>query len=238
MTSNQLKFIDEVSSTNSFLKNEVKTKQITSKMGVFATFQFEGKGQYSNTWAAEKGKNILCSFLVHKQLGTYKPETLNNAATLAVFNLLETSGLENIKIKWPNDIYIKDKKIAGILVENSFIGSVLEYSIIGIGVNINQTNFSGFEATSTLNETGIELDLQTLSLKLYDNVYRLINLLPRNLLNRINNVLYKKGENVTFSAEEGIRNGVVSQILPNGNLEVIEGMQVLELKHHINKWIK
>jgi BirA family biotin operon repressor/biotin-[acetyl-CoA-carboxylase] ligase len=118
-----------------------------------ADVQTQGKGQRGNIWLSESGKNLLCSFV-------FKPDNLSVENQIALtwatsLSLLQTLRNFNIEalIKWPNDIFVGGKKIAGILIENQLQGSKISCSIIGIGLNINQTFFEDLNATSLLLET-------------------------------------------------------------------------------------
>ena len=93
---------------------------MVSPFAVFAGKQTAGRGQRENTWESEPFANMLCSFLV-KNVGTVSDlSKLNNAAVLAVVQALQGVGLTQVQVKWPNDVYVKDQKIAGILIENTF----------------------------------------------------------------------------------------------------------------------
>ena len=118
-----------------------------------ADVQTQGKGQRGNIWLSESGKNLLCSFV-------FKPDNLSVENQIALtwvtsLSLLQTLRKFNIeaKIKWPNDVFVGGKKIAGILIENQLQGSRICCSIIGIGLNVNQTFFEDLNATSLLLET-------------------------------------------------------------------------------------
>lgn len=104
-----------------------------------AEYQTAGRGQTGNGWESEEGKNLLCSILISHQNSAFSNQTfyLNVAVSVAVQRLLG----DDFTIKWPNDIYWRDKKVAGILIENAIIGSEVKYSIAGIGLNVNQTEW-------------------------------------------------------------------------------------------------
>ena len=128
--------LEETDSTNNYLKNNFENGLL-----VFANAQTSGRGQRENKWISETGKNILMSFgLVPENLNVDMQFFLSKAVSLAVFDFL-SKYIESIKIKWPNDIYVKDKKIAGILIENSLKGSRISNIVAGIGININQDKF-------------------------------------------------------------------------------------------------
>ena len=114
---------------------------------LYTAFQTAGRGQAGNGWESEEGKNLLCSILLPPRKDLFYLNVLVSVAVHKVIRslLFERSGLcslsEAVSIKWPNDIYYGDKKIAGILIENAILGSEVTYSIAGIGLNVNQTIF-------------------------------------------------------------------------------------------------
>jgi len=133
--------LSAISSTNDYLRELVFTKNAPNYTVVTTDYQTSGKGQFKNKWHSEKGKNLLFSILVEfKGLKINDQAYLNFAISLAVYDVLITY-LPTVKIKWPNDILSRHKKIAGILIENSVKNGRLQHSIIGIGLNVNQINF-------------------------------------------------------------------------------------------------
>jgi len=178
---------DIIVSTNSFLKEIIKTTEFENGTVVSAKFQLVGRGQRSNVWESEQNKNILISFifLPHNILAENQ-FIISKAVSLAIFDLLYEYKI-NVKIKWPNDIYINDKKIAGILIENSLRGNKISNSIIGIGLNINQTNFS----SNLPNPTSLQMETN----KDY-NTDEILNKLIKYLNFRFNLILQKKNDKI------------------------------------------
>ena len=110
---------------------------------VVADFQQAGRGQVGNVWESEDGKNLLFSLLIHpKFLLANQQFLISQIVSLSVKEVLE-SYIEGVQIKWPNDIYWKDRKICGILIENDLMGDWISQSIIGVGINVNQEEFRG-----------------------------------------------------------------------------------------------
>lgn len=135
-------YIQTVDSTNDFLKQLVIAKEHPEGFVVYTDFQTVGKGQKGNTWEAEKGKNLLFSIVLYpSQIPINQQFIISQLVSLAIKKTLDNY-IENVTIKWPNDIYWNNKKLGGILIENSLQGSNIKYSIIGIGLNINQLSFS------------------------------------------------------------------------------------------------
>lgn len=134
---------DSLDSTNSTAAELIRKGEVKEGTVVMAAFQKQGKGQTGNFWESEAGKNLLVSIVLLP--GFLKPEKqfmLNKIIALAVAGFVqELLPGKEVKIKWPNDIYVGNKKIAGILINNVIQGNSLSSSVIGIGVNINQEEF-------------------------------------------------------------------------------------------------
>jgi BirA family biotin operon repressor/biotin-[acetyl-CoA-carboxylase] ligase len=141
MINKNLIFLSEVDSTNNYANQLVLSKAAVEGTVVLAQHQKKGKGQQGNSWESEAGKNLLASIILYPDfLPASRQFYLSKITSLALVDFLktETSGLS---VKWPNDIYIKNKKVAGILIENAIKGQNLSSSILGIGLNLNQEKF-------------------------------------------------------------------------------------------------
>lgn len=133
----------ETTSTNTYLATLCQKEVCAELTTVYSSFQSAGRGQRGNSWESEAGKNLLFSFVVYPDfLEAHRQFYLSQVTALALHDVLSTY-TEGISIKWPNDIYWKDKKICGMLIENDLSGHNLYCSIIGIGINLNQTVFRG-----------------------------------------------------------------------------------------------
>ncbi len=135
----QIITLNEVDSTNSYLEREAP--EIKETVMVVARNQTAGHGQRGNGWESAPGENLTFSVLYHPE--SYRATSqfaISEATALAVVDLLALHGIE-AKVKWPNDIYVGDKKICGILIQNSLMGNEISHSILGVGININQTKF-------------------------------------------------------------------------------------------------
>ena len=120
---------------------------------VNTSYKKGGRGQRNNNWLSEKGKNLTFSFLLEPNIELSNQFLLHIITSISIFKTLLEINIKNISIKWPNDIYVNDKKIAGILIENLVYRKFIHKSVIGVGLNINQTNFGILNATSTINQT-------------------------------------------------------------------------------------
>jgi BirA family transcriptional regulator, biotin operon repressor / biotin---[acetyl-CoA-carboxylase] ligase len=143
--------LSAIPSTNTFLKELSATENLPEFTIVVAENQQEGKGQRGSNWASEGGKNLTFSVLV-KNFTTKHDSifVLNILVANALLSTLNKFQIPNVSIKWPNDILSGKKKVAGILIENSFKSANEITSIIGIGLNVNQTNFENLPLASSL----------------------------------------------------------------------------------------
>ncbi|MFW6248438.1 MAG: biotin--[acetyl-CoA-carboxylase] ligase, partial [Bacteroidota bacterium] len=137
-------YFNEINSTNTHLKKLLKTgESIPEGMVVKAGFQNGGRGMATNQWVSEREKNLTFSFVVRPDF--IIPENQFVITKIMALGIAEflAGYTGNIAIKWPNDLMVHDQKICGILIENSLNEEEIEYSVIGIGLNINQQTFPG-----------------------------------------------------------------------------------------------
>lgn len=135
----EIRYVPSLDSTNSFLKAQT---DFPSFCMVVALEQTAGRGQRGNTWEAQPGKNLTFSFhFTPASIPASKQFAISEAVALAVVETLGRNEIE-AKVKWPNDIYVGEKKICGILIENSIFGTDISKCIVGIGLNVNQSRFS------------------------------------------------------------------------------------------------
>ncbi|MFH0864836.1 MAG: biotin--[acetyl-CoA-carboxylase] ligase [Bacteroidota bacterium] len=137
--------LSETASTNTFAAKLLLAEKPTEGTVIYSVSQTEGRGQQGNIWESECGKNLTVSVILYPCfLKPDKQFLLNKFISLAVLDFVKLHIPVNMfpKIKWPNDIYVGAKKVAGILIENSISGNRFDHVIIGIGININQEKFS------------------------------------------------------------------------------------------------
>ncbi len=150
-------------STNDFLKELLKNDKLTNGQLVNTPHQTAGRGQLSNKWESEKFKNLTFSVgLIDLDLPAVNQFQLNIISSLAVVKTLIDCFKIKASIKWPNDILINDKKVAGILIETNLKQKTIHSAIVGIGLNVNQSKFTAPHATSILNKTGRPVELESL----------------------------------------------------------------------------
>lgn len=137
-------YVRETNSTNAFVQTEQKFWQKPYLYVVYTDFQTAGRGQTGNKWESERAKNLLFSILLRPEnVAVSESFYISQLISVALFRVLSQYG-DAFSIKWPNDIYYTDKKIAGILIENTIKGNMLGSSIVGVGLNVNQKHFSAY----------------------------------------------------------------------------------------------
>jgi len=141
--------LSNVSSTNSYISALLNQESTIEPIVVLADYQESGKGQGSHAWYSNPGENLLMSLLLFPAfLSASSQFRLSMVASLAITDTLDSLGI-TVEIKWPNDILTKKGKIAGILIEHGISGKSISYSIIGIGLNLNQLDFPVFPVPAT-----------------------------------------------------------------------------------------
>jgi len=134
--------LESVDSTNTYADNILQKSDLEEGTIIWAFEQFAGRGLNENKWESEPGKNLTFSVILHPDfLSPEKQFQLNKAISLGVLDFMN-SLMPGLTIKWPNDIYVGNRKIAGILIENRILGARIITSIAGIGININQTYYA------------------------------------------------------------------------------------------------
>jgi BirA family biotin operon repressor/biotin-[acetyl-CoA-carboxylase] ligase len=164
--------LDAIDSTNEFLKGISTQQDLENFTVVTAESQTNGKGQMGAVWNSEAGKNLIMSVLVKDYLEDINTIfNLNIAIAMAVIATLKKNTIPDLSIKWPNDILSANKKIGGILIENSIKSDGTILSVVGLGLNVNQTNFEGLPKASSLAViAGHEFDKEMLLFEIVANI--------------------------------------------------------------------
>ena len=219
--------ISAIGSTNDYLKNQSKTIVWEDETVVRTLHQTQGKGQMGALWHFDIGKSLAFSiFKRFEGLSISQQFLINFAVSLGVKNGMDRLGIPKVSIKWPNDILADGKKVCGILVENQFQKGHLDYAIIGIGININNTSFPEFpQASSFLLNTGILFSIEEVFEKILQSV--IIELRNVNDVNfaeyklRFESCLFRKGVVSTFEdIERRVFKGSIEGVSNNGMLLV------------------
>lgn len=237
-----LQHFKKLDSTNTYLRNllNVQTEKIAEGLLVITDEQFAGKGQSGAGWVSEAGKNLTCSILLRPSfLLPAEIFYLNKAIALAVRDCVgDFITGQTISIKWPNDIYAGNKKIAGILIENGFQTTAVQYSIIGIGLNVNQTEFDPAipNPVSIRMITGKDFDLQIVLEKLCGAIEYYYLMLRRFDFKQVDDLyhtyLYGIGKERKFKSAENEFSGIIEGVDANGKLILKTGgeMKKFEVK--------
>lgn len=220
--------LDAIDSTNIFLKDMLSTQKVEDFTVVTAEYQTEGKGQMGAVWASEASKNLMFSVFVDvSKFNIAHPFYIGMAASLALQNSLKAFLIPQLYIKWPNDILSQNKKICGILVENVIKQNNIKATIIGIGLNVNQTKFNNLPNASSLKTiTGRVFNTDELlnaivdSLKLYFS--KLENEGYLELKAEYESFLFRKDKPSTFKDVKGnLFSGYIKSIKDSGDLQVM-----------------
>ena len=154
-----------VDSTNNFAANLIKETNVLDGTVIMAEHQTNGKGQSGNSWFSHPKLNLTCSYILRPTFLKIEDQFyLSMVTSLAVTRTLSELGIKSV-IKWPNDILVESKKIAGILIENSVQKNRFSYSIIGIGFNVNQTDFMS-EVNATSIKTLLKSNMDPIAIQL------------------------------------------------------------------------
>jgi BirA family biotin operon repressor/biotin-[acetyl-CoA-carboxylase] ligase len=224
MIGSQFILLDSVDSTNNYLKQLVISEKPNEGTVVIAQEQTAGRGQRENYWESNKGENIIMSFVVYPFfLNASNQFMLSKIVALGVVDFLKNY-IDEVKIKWPNDIYIKENKIAGILIENTLLGNKISSSVVGIGININQYNFDKSipNPTSLCKETGYAYNIKELFDSLISNFNKWYQLLKADRMDKIDieylGLLYRYQQLHQYKAGDEVFNAKIVDIDHFGRL--------------------
>ena len=217
--------LNETHSTNSYLRELImREKEQPEGTVVITDYQTAGRGQKGNSWESERGKNLTFSILLHpNHIPPGKQFILSQLISIAIVKVLKEYD-RYFSIKWPNDIYWKEKKIAGMLIEVDLTGSSLSNAIIGIGININQRHFKSDapNPVSLTQLTGKEHNLSELLEKILDSIVDAYNKYsPDNeeeIRQKYMALLFRNKGVYPYLYGEEIFNASIEGIEPNGQL--------------------
>jgi len=204
-------YIANTNSTNTLLKK--LAAEGNPPEFIYAGYQTAGRGQTGNSWESEANKNLLCSILLPPNKNLY---FLNIAVGVAMIRIIG----EDCTIKWPNDIYYRDKKVAGILVENALIGNEIRYSIAGIGLNVNQTTFvsDAPNPISLKQIRGQEYDIERLMNQLLEAVHSVLSEPEQDVWAYYKSHLYRREGFWPFEDKKGRFEAAIQDVLPTGEI--------------------
>lgn len=234
----QIISLKTVDSTNTYAKELLANfKPVPEGTAIMAEDQRQGRGQAGSSWYSEPGMNLTFSLALYPVfLAPDRQFLLSKVISLALADFLQSETNADIKIKWPNDIFINGLKSAGILIENTLRKNLISHSIVGIGININQTDFGMLPAVSLKSLTGLTYDLKHCFSKLCGRIEaRYLQLragntskLDAEYLER----LYQYRELHTYKTASGFLRGEICGVSPEGRLQL--WIRPDEIPHEFN----
>jgi BirA family transcriptional regulator, biotin operon repressor / biotin---[acetyl-CoA-carboxylase] ligase len=219
--------LDAIDSTNEFLKGLSNQELLENFTVVTAENQTKGKGQMGAVWSSEIGKNLIMSILINNFLFDINAVyNLTIVVSLAVIEALESENIPDLAIKWSNDIMAGNKKIGGILIENAIKSDGTIVSVVGLGLNVNQTNFENLPQASSLavicNTT---FDKEKLLITIVENIKQNIKNWNHNsdsLWKKYTDKLFKKGVPIAFATPESVNfMGIIQGVSEIGKLQIL-----------------
>ncbi|PRB06768.1 biotin--[acetyl-CoA-carboxylase] ligase [Chryseobacterium sp. MYb7] len=224
----QLFYLKECSSTNDEISKFLLYGD-SNFIGLHTFNQTKGRGQYGNVWTQTAGKNLAYTLAVNTQNILCSDFMFNYYTAMIIRDFLAKLSDSEVKIKWPNDIILKGKKIVGILIEKKKINQN-NYFIIGAGINILQDNFDAISnAGSLLTQTGVRFDLEEFSLNFHEYLSEKFRNIPsdQEILDGFNKSLFRKDQVSVFEIEKERQNGIIRHADEKGELwiELEDGMR-------------
>ena len=230
-------FLPSCHSTNEMASILLTNKQQLNGTVIYTDYQSKGKGQRGNSWESNDGQNILISIILDTKF--VEPSDFFNLTiitSLAIHELLKDYLKDDIKIKWPNDLIYRNKKIGGILIENYIKQNVIEWCIVGVGLNINQKKFHEKNAVSLANICGQKFDREELTNLLLQKVEAKYFQLQKGKIKKLRKEylanLYWKDKIHVFQSDGTFFNGRIIDVEPSGKLkiELEEGEKLFDFK--------
>jgi len=226
------KILDSVDSTNNYAMALVREGMATHGMAIIAKEQTAGKGQRGKNWQTEPGQNIAISLILNTDhCRTDQQFFVSMLVALGACDFLKSFAPGEITIKWPNDLYWRDRKAGGILIETVFKGNNWNWAIVGIGININQTNFDPDlpNPVSLQQITHTAYDAVEMAKLLYDAVMKRVVMLQNKPANEIlaeyNQHLYKLNEKVKLKKGNAVFETTIKGVTLQGHLQTMDTIE-------------
>lgn len=230
-------FFESLASTNDYAAQLIHAKEPVEGTIIDTAHQTQGHGQKGRIWNSPQGANITLSIILRPHwLDIERQFMLNVMASLAIMETVSAYVANDVKVKWPNDVYVNHHKISGILIHNGLQGKLLNYSIIGIGLNVNQTTWPEeiLYPTSLARLCSHQMDIAAVKERLLENVekyYHVIRQNPSCAFEQYQRALYRRDEVSDIYLNDTHVRGIIRKIDPYGRLMVatIEGQQLFEV---------
>lgn len=220
--------LDAINSTNDYLKGLLQRQFVENFTIITAENQTNGRGQMGSEWKIESGKNLTFSVLIKDLLVEISHIFhLNVAVAMSIIETLSELEIKDCAIKWPNDILAEGKKVGGVLIENSIKSDGEIFSIIGIGLNVNQKSFQNLPKASSLSVLkNCDFDKEEILISIAKNLNRNISLIMNKntteIWKKYHSKLYKKGIPMPFEGKDGKKfMGIIKGVDQAGKLNVI-----------------
>ncbi|MBM6498854.1 biotin--[acetyl-CoA-carboxylase] ligase [Flavobacterium macrobrachii] len=219
--------LSAIDSTNDYLKQLSREKKLDNFTIVVANEQTKGRGQMGSKWVSEVGKNLTFSVLVKNvMISNEKLFDWNIVVALAVLEVLERHEIQKVSIKWPNDIMADSKKVGGILIENVLKNGESFDSVVGIGLNLNQTNFEDLpKATSLKSLTNKNYDIFETAEEIVKKIEEKYQQLDKSMTvfwNKYHEKLFKIDKPLAFEDSKNNRfMGIIQGVTHDGKLQVM-----------------
>lgn len=212
--------LTQVDSTNNYAMGLAHEGLATHGMAIFAEHQTSGKGQRGKAWNSTPGQNIILS-LILQPLPYFTPFTISALLAVSTMEFFLRYAKSEVSVKWPNDLYWRDRKAGGILIENIFRNEKWQWCIAGMGININQVEFPPDlkNPVSLKQVTSLDFKAPELARELCIAIEKnLRDRSPDNILKVYNDNLFKKGEEVWLRTPDGLFHTVIDHVTPDGIL--------------------
>jgi len=229
--------LEVIDSTNNYAIGLIKTNDLPEGTVVLTEEQTAGRGQMKNTWESDKGKNLLFSVVLYPAFLEIRQQfMLSKVVSLGIYKALNKY-VDKLKIKWPNDVYCGDHKLGGILIEHSIMGSKLHHTVIGVGLNINQTEFFS-EAPNPIslkNLTNQQFDRERILEEVLVAIDEYYSILREGMHDQINleflNALYRVNEFYLYRSGEELFKGKIVGVNEIGQLLIRDENDQLRAFH-------
>lgn len=227
----------EIDSTNNYAMHLINEGMAEHGMVILSDFQTKGKGQLGNLWISEDGKNLLCSIIIDTKGFAIENQFVLNCMTCVCIAeiLMQEYNIPNVSIKWPNDIYAGNRKIAGILIENSLRGNIWTFAILGIGLNVNQMNFQNIQSVTSLKiESKQEIQISELLqfvMKKLNDYFLFFYQKTDSIMQLYNSYLMYRNEVIQFKLNNKIQEGTLYRVNELGQIEMLVDEKLIAFQH-------
>ena len=223
---NHLIELDTVDSTNNYAAKLLLQTKLVNGTAIMTHFQTDGRGQRGSSWNSDPGKNLLFSLILNGHfINTENYFLLSKVIAIGINEAIEEISGQVGYVKWPNDIYMNEKKIGGILIENQWKGNLLEVAIVGVGINVNQVDFDELDNATSLALLGSKnYDVKEVMNKVFSKIEIYYNKLKKGDVEQINAIYFNHllygGQWKVYDSKNGRIEGKITKVMENGLIEL------------------